>query len=1191
MLKNKDIIAQLTDSQKVRLLTGVGNLSGKDFKILGIEGIKAGNIKDYGRGIYPHSTSLSHSWNEELWHDVASAKAQMLVQDGVDLAIVPGAKIKLSPYRREITEDPYLASRFSASHASAIEKAGLKTALSGYYLTETDTAWMDNEPSERVINELVIHPYERSLVYSGASAIMTDVRSVSSEYQAYSRRMQELIRGDRQLICESAGEENTVNFISRGIICLSASSNALESAMNRYKKLKQGMERGEGVTFDQIQKEEIECTAISDDAVDAAVDEVIEFLKTRSDKTYKSGINEYDLAYRATVESTVLLKNKYNILPLSKGSRVALIGSILPEDMNGVNALSKIGHELNARGYNCVAVESGYDMCDEQKTHMMERALRAADMASTVVLFLGFGYQNERNVQRRGSLELPANQLRLADMLVKRKKNVIGILASGHAPDIAFTRGFSAVMLSPVDVQMSVPAIVSMLTGEESPSGKLAYTLYAGSDVAFKKRQHYKNAYGIKSGPFVGYRYYDTAELNVGYPFGHGLTYSRFAYSDLVCSGSTVSFTVENVGNVYATEIAEVYIGADTSAVIRPKKELCGFVKLPLAPKEKKRVSMLVDIPKVYQSGDLKTESTLYNVYVGASSSDIRLSSVIRAQGTALLPDGERMIDYIQSVPNVIEDNFTLEAKYYPMKNKPIKNILVGLASLSLAIGLAVFNTATGLSSVFVGIVAGILAGLSIFYFVTELVERSRNHENEIEKLNERNKEYFADAEQLNVFSTDRMFYEEFDAREQVYTDTASSDSLSDIEMSEYVDVDFKLADMAAELAAFCEQRGMKLGAGVAENIVVSLAGSKLLIVDGISSEEFNTLMLLLSEYFATKTYIDKIDGTVNESYDLFFTYDNFGEYIKRPTVFAMEAASAVPDSIHLAGFDGLDESSFEKFIKPFINYIGSAKDNNLVRILNEQGANIGYSVSKNLKLVVRLDESTAIDMLPTAILRMASYNNISIVRCRQASEWSAYHGCNRYQLEYMHEKESSSSNVSENIYKKIDKLESFVFNHSGYKIGNKLWLALEKQIGMLLAAKKEPEDALDVAMATRLIPSVASALKGKLNKEDESLRETLEFIFGDDNIASCSKLMAAIEDSDKKRMEEEHPELVVNASAQNTEKREIPEQVISNSTYDDTVTSDEIVEEVLEDASLDAEVVDEIDEEVFVDESVPEVE
>ena len=173
MLKNNDIIATLTDTQKIRLLTGVGSLAGNDFKILGIRGVKALNIKDYGRNKFPHATALAHAWSEDLWKRVADVKAAKLIDAGADLAIVPGAKTKISPFRREITEDPYLASRFASVHSSRVEAAGLTSALSGYYLTEGDTAWMDEHPSNRFVNEFVTMPYLESIKSGNASAVMT----------------------------------------------------------------------------------------------------------------------------------------------------------------------------------------------------------------------------------------------------------------------------------------------------------------------------------------------------------------------------------------------------------------------------------------------------------------------------------------------------------------------------------------------------------------------------------------------------------------------------------------------------------------------------------------------------------------------------------------------------------------------------------------------------------------------------------------------------------------------------------------------------------------------------------------------------------------------------------------------------------------------------------------------------------
>ena len=882
----------------------------------------------------------------------------------------------------------------------------------------------------------------------------------------------------------------------------------------RYKKLKRAIEKGEGgITLEQIQVEQAAHTAISDEAVDIAVDNAISFMMNCTASTPQPLENVDELALAAAIESSVLLKNQNDILPLSKNKRIALIGSILPEDEEGKSQLETIKYALTEKGYNCVGTSVGYDMSDIQKNHLIDRAIRIADSAGVVILFLGFGSENEKNIQNTKTLELPANQLHLANALIKRKKTVIGIIAAGHAPDIAFTRNFKAVLLAPLHTKASVNAIVSMLTGEVSPAGKLAYTLYAGSNTAFQKRELYKQKYGLKSGPFVGYRYYDTANITVGYPFGHGLSYTSFVYTDLAYTNETVSFTVENKGHMPASEVAQVYIGANSSSVLRPKKELCGFVKLYLAPQEKKRVSLPIDIPKVYQVNTYLQERGEYTIFVGASSMDIRLSEQVRITGQALQKDSEAIRHYIQSVPNLLEDHFTLEAKYHPMKNKSQKNLLIGLLTLILAIGLATFNTATELYSTFIGVVGAILGVLAIFFLLSSIQERSKSQKDSDKMLQEKNKEYFQDAEQLEVLSTQKMFSEEFDASEEVEQQEveAEADTL-DAEISKYVDTGFKLHNMVADLLHFCEERGFKLNAGVAENIVSSLASSKLLILEDISSEDFNGLMLVLSEYFSTKTYVDKIEGEVEEVYDLFFSRDHVGDAKKKASVLAMEDAARAKEKIHLLCVDGLTAASFEKFIKPFTTYITSQKSSTPVKIFNSQGANVGFNVLQNVKLILRLANDVAIDTLPASILRVAACASIAPVKCQVAEEHLPHHGCNRYQLEYMYEKESSAAAVSENIYKKVDKLESYVASHCDYSIGNKLWLAFEKQIGLLLSAKKETAEAVDSAIALRILPSMMAALNGHLTKEDESLQATLEFIFGEENVAFCVKFISTVE-------------------------------------------------------------------------------
>ena len=878
------------------------------------------------------------------------------------------------------------------------------------------------------------------------------------------------------------------------------------------------MEKGEGITREHIQNEEKNRTAISPQTIDEALDAVIGFMQARGNAaTAAAGLDKDKIGKRAVLESTVLLKNRNKVLPLSKDKSVALIGGILPNDENGDNMLFKFRDMLEERGYNCVGVGLGYDPDNIQKPNMAEAALKLAASASVVIMFMGFGDENEKDIPHTKTLELPANQLHLADMLIKRKKTVIGVIASGHAPDIAFSHNFEALLLTPPWLKSSASALVSLISGEVSPSGKLAYTLYAESDTAFRKSRIYRENYGLKSGPFIGYRYYDVANINIGYPFGHGLSYSEFKYSDIGYSGGSVSFTVENVGRVEAQEIAQIYVGRESSAVLRPAKELCGFAKLKLAPRERKKISIPIKLPEVYQSDKFRTEGGAYKIFVGAGALDIRLSTTINVPGERLARDKERLIDYIQSVTNVTEDDFTLEAKYCPMNKKSFKehkNLLTGIGALALALSIIIFNSAMEISSIFLGLVSGILTVVAVAFFISEMIERNHRYENYKTEIAKRNAEHFVDAEKISVLSTDRMFNDEFDThRENNDINPDKAEDLREEEANKHIDTSFKLKDMAKEIALLCEERGMRLESGVADNLAVALVSSKMIIVDGMTSESFNSLLKILSEYFNTKTYADKIENEIKDSADFFFKFDEHGDFTKRASLLALEDAASADERVYLLGMDDMSAYALEEFTKTFTGYLASSKAKNDVQIYNAQGKNVGYTVHKNLKLIVRLSDSTTVDMVSSSILRMAAYTSVGFVKCQPAEEHAGYHGANRYQLDYIFEKESSAATVSEQVYKKIDKLEGYVASHSSYGIGNKLWLALEKQIGLFLSLECDIKEATDAAVAMKLLPTMAGALKNNLSEEDETLQGTLEFTFGEENVLLSTKFITSLQD------------------------------------------------------------------------------
>ena len=435
MLKYNDIISKLTDEQKIRILTGVGNLAGKDLKILGIPFVKAEFLKDHGRDVYPHTTSVSRAWDPELWESIAKAKAKKMGEDGTNLAIVPGARIKVSPFRKEATEDPYLASVLSGSYMRGAAAGGLTAVASGFYVTESDTEWLDNEPNERVINEYLIAPYEKAAEFGGSTLKQIDRREIKEAYRDVCDYIHKAVESDTEFfVCDHASDENTVDFISRGIICLDASDNALSVALSRYKKLQQLFEQGKDVTSSQIEEEIVERRAISSDTVDLALDNTLDFIYKCAEKTSvaEEESESEALAKRAVLESTVLLKNEGDLLPIGRGRKIGIVGGIAfsdDEKENGgsgddnINNVEKPEKDMAIKcveafegmGYKKVRAARGYHMTDYG--YMDEDAIRVCKRSDVTLLFLGAGYDAEKRITKTEKLTLPPNQLYFADKI------------------------------------------------------------------------------------------------------------------------------------------------------------------------------------------------------------------------------------------------------------------------------------------------------------------------------------------------------------------------------------------------------------------------------------------------------------------------------------------------------------------------------------------------------------------------------------------------------------------------------------------------------------------------------------------------------------------------------------------------------------------------------------------------------
>ena len=1138
-----EIISALTISQKIRMLTHAGDLSGKDMKILGIPKIETGDMKDYGRGLFPNATALINCWNEDIWYKVAEAKADMLDSDGKNFVIAPGPKLKISPYRREISEDVCLAARFSSLHQKAAAEKGLTVAPSGFYITKSDVDWLDSTPNDRTIHEFITAPYIDAMPNAHAKAIITDLRQTTKSYKRVPRALEDEIEQYADfLICRLATEENTVDFISRGIICLEGSELALESAVARYKKLSMSIENNEGATSEQLDDEVSRCAAIAPETLDAALIRLFEFIYTVNDgeERERAEIGDFsDLALRATVESSVLLKNNGDILPLNRGRRVGIIGDIAFREVGGELLVNRLMAELSLRGYRVVGAARGYDMEATHSDKLTREALDLASRCDTVIMLLGFGYEAEKLIPKTETLSLPANQISLSKKILYNsgrygQRKTVALISAGHAPDVAFSADFDSVMLIPLEVSSSAKAAAMLLSGEESPSGKLAYTLYSDSDTAFKKAKRYKDQYSMKTGPFIGYRYYDTAELTVGYPFGHGLSYAKLRYSGLSVSDGKVTFTVENRSDIDAHEVVEIYAGLENPAFINPKKELCAFTKIDISGGEKKTFTLPFELPKKYIGNSFVIPGGSYAIYVSSSVSDVRLKTFITHSGPAVVSDGERPCDYLQSVSNVREDNYTLEANYSVMK-KSIRNILFGAIFIALALSAGIFNGITKHPSIFVGVLAAALAAVALAFFISEAIVRSRIYAEERQRINEINAQNFTAAEPLPDLAPAKMFSEEFETHEpekesadQVVEDTAETI------FTEYIDTEFTFNSAVAEFKKFLESRGVRLGDCVAENLLSSIATSGLIITCGMDPEEFAGLVRVVCEYFGTEIFLDKAEKKSRFD-NSFFSFDYHGDFFKKNILLALDYARENPSKIAIAAYDGATTAVLKEYLTPFTKYLYSPKSTNRIFIGGELGVDMSYNVPANLRLFVNLSDKTSLDILPSHFASLGAVNAISFELCAPDEDFVAPHELNRYQLDFMRDKECAKADISEEVWKKIDKLEKYAKRFSDYSIGNKLWLSFEKHIALLLSSGLVVSEAVDAAIAARLVASISVALKDNIPDGEQLLAESLEFIFGEGNADLSIKV------AENMVFEAEEPEIVF--VEQTEEEAPAPEQ------------------------------------------------
>ncbi len=654
----KEILKELKTEEKCALLAGKNEWMSRDIPRLGLQSIvfsdgphglrRQGEKGDHlGLGgslpatCFPTAATVASSWDLELAGEIGEALGQEANAQNVNVLLGPGLNIKRSPLCGRnfeyFSEDPYLAGKMAAGYIRGIQSKGVYACPKHFAVNSREYRRMAMNAvlDERTFREIYLTGFEIAVKEGGAKAIMSAYNSINGEYANENRHLlKEILRDEWGFDGIVVTDWGASNDHIKGV---KASSNVemptpgLDSARELLRGLKEG--------------------SITEEEIDEAVLPVVEAALYAASVKKENGIKEaehHELARKAAEKSAVLLKNEGNILPLKNGASVAIIGdfAFTPRYQGAgssiVNStkIESIVDVIRDYSLNVVGCERGYVRTGRKPDKdLYNNALRLAEKADIVLYFFGLDEVSETEGGDRLHMRIPAIQQELLEDLYNINPNIVGVLSSGSAVETPWIGNCKALLNGLLTGQAGGSAVMNLLTGKANPSGKLSESwpvAYEDCSVVNYSGTETTNL-EYREGLYVGYRYYDKADVEVRFPFGFGLSYTEFAYNDLKVSEKGVTLSVTNKGNVMGEEVVQLYVGLKGSKIVRPLKELKGFVKVALKAGETKTVSMDFD-DKTFRFFNAKTakweiEGGTYDIMIGASSRNIVLSGTVGVSG------------------------------------------------------------------------------------------------------------------------------------------------------------------------------------------------------------------------------------------------------------------------------------------------------------------------------------------------------------------------------------------------------------------------------------------------------------------------------------------------------------------------------------------------------------------------------
>lgn len=643
------IIKRMTLKDKIRLCTGADFWHSREMEQYGIpsffmadgpHGVRCQKGKPDMLGVhqatpatcFPTAVTAGASWNTELVAAEGKAIGVEAAANGVDVVLGPGCNIKRNPLCGRnfeyLSEDPYLAGKLAAAFIRGQQSTGVTSCVKHFAANNQEYKRQnsDSQVDDRALREIYLAPFETAVKEGKPGSVMCAYNKINGVHASDSKwLLSEVLRHewgfDGMVITDWGALHDRIAAFQAGCdLNMPGGSRFMEKAALEAVR--------HGVLSERL----------VDDAAARVLRLALSTAKTPKRRGYIKHTHD-TLARTIAEQGAVLLKNEDAILPANAGDMV-IIGD-MAENFRYQGAGSSHINPVKLTSFRAALPEAPYFACCDAEGRVTPVALRRAaafaKKAKIAVVAAGLPESYESEGFDRESMAMPEGHNQMIEAVAAANPNTVVVLLGGSPMEIPWFDRVKAILYMGLSGQAGGRACANLLTGKKNPCGKLTEAWPLKYDDVISANTFGKHNAEYRESIYVGYRYYTKAKIPVRFPFGYGLSYTTFAYSDLQIQGRTVSATITNTGKVRGAEVVQLYIAPPEGGIHRPEKELKGFARVELYPGESKSVRFELDNRSfaVWSDG-WKIPKGRYEILLAASSEDIRLQGEIFVEGLEL---------------------------------------------------------------------------------------------------------------------------------------------------------------------------------------------------------------------------------------------------------------------------------------------------------------------------------------------------------------------------------------------------------------------------------------------------------------------------------------------------------------------------------------------------------------------------